>query len=268
VYVNAGQTLWSVARRHQVTVDELAKANGLTTASSLRPGMRLVLPGHKASPGGKSSKTAKAGPESSGGPAIGPVGKPGRVKLYRVATGQSLSVTLTDKRGRVRPEARRQLARFLSPRNSKKTRLPEPRLVALLARVSDHFGGRQIHVVSGYRLSGGNTKDSSRHVAGAAIDFRIEGVNNRTLRDYLRHFENVGVGYYPNSSFVHFDVRPRNAYWVDLSRPGQSAAYVPREEREGFDGRTTGLSELAKKLEATLDELDHGEPSQVQSDDE
>jgi hypothetical protein len=105
-------------------------------------------------------------------------------------------------------------------------------------------------------------------VAGAAIDMRIEGVSNRVLRDYLRHFDDVGVGYYPNSQFVHFDVRDTNAYWVDLSSPGQRAAYVPREEREGFDGRTTGLEELGKSLEATIEDLDHEEPEGPDSNDE
>ena len=65
------------------------------------------------------------------------------------------------------------------------------------------------------------------------------------------------------------DVRPKNAYWVDLSSPGQKSAYVPRAEREGFDGKTTGLAELGKSLEATIEDIDpHGEPDEVQADDE
>jgi uncharacterized protein YcbK (DUF882 family) len=260
VYVNAGQTLWSVARRHECTVEALANANGLTPSSSLRPGMRLVLPGHKPSAGAVTRESNER--------SWGPPKKRGYAQLFRIATGQNLSLALTDRQGRVRAETSRQLARFLRPRTSTKTKKPNPRLVGLLAQISDHFGGRKIHVISGYRIAGGNTHHESRHVAAAAIDFRIEGVPNRVLRDYLRHFNDVGVGYYPNSSFVHFDVRPSNAYWVDLSSPGQRAAYVPRTEREGFDGRTTGLAELGKTLEATLDELDHEEPDEAQSDDE
>jgi uncharacterized protein YcbK (DUF882 family) len=266
VYVNAGQTLWSVARRHECTVEALADANGLSPSASLRPGMRLLLPGHKPSPGGTHEATAPRGASQRNTWGIPKRG--GRVELFRVATGQNLSLSLVDKRGRVRPESTRQLARFLRPRNSTKTKKPNGRLLALLAQVSDHFGGRKIHIISGYRMAGGNTHHESRHVAAAAIDFRVEGVPNRTLRDYLRHFNDVGVGYYPNSTFIHFDVRPSNAYWVDLSSPGQRSAYVPREEREGFDGKTTGLAELGKSLEVTLDELDHGEPEAAQADDE
>jgi hypothetical protein len=62
---------------------------------------------------------------------------------------------------------------------------------------------------------------------GLACDFRINGVRNNELRDYLRRdFEKVGVGYYPNSSFVHLDVRKdRSAFWIDYSGPGERAIY-------------------------------------------
>ncbi len=265
VYVNAGQTLWSVARRHECTVEALASANGLSAGASLRPGMRLVLPGYKPTPGGGKKDSGR----DVGGRSWGSPKRSGFVQLFRIATAQDLGVSITDRRGRVRKEATKQLAKFLRPRNSTKTKMPDGRLLKLLAQISDHFGGRKIHVVSGYRMVGGNTHHESRHVAAAAIDFRIEGVPNRVLRDYLRHFNDVGVGYYPNSTFVHFDVRPKNAYWVDLSSPGQKSAYVPRDEREGFEGRTAGLAELGKSLEKTFEDFDpHGEPDQKQSDDE
>ena len=54
---------------------------------------------------------------------------------------------------------------------------------------------------------------------GLACDFRVVGVGNTQLRDYLRQtFKKVGVGYYPNSSFVHLDVRKdQSAFWIDYS---------------------------------------------------
>jgi hypothetical protein len=47
------------------------------------------------------------------------------------------------------------------------------------------------------------------------------------VRDYLRTFKNVGVGYYPNSSFVHFDVRGHNSHWTDYAGPGQPPRLTP-----------------------------------------
>jgi hypothetical protein len=46
-------------------------------------------------------------------------------------------------------------------------------------------------------------------------------VPNAALRDYLRTLPNVGVGYYPNSTHVHLDVREASAYWVDEAGPGE-----------------------------------------------
>jgi hypothetical protein len=51
------------------------------------------------------------------------------------------------------------------------------------------------------------------------------GVPNSALRDYLRTLRDVGVGYYPNSTFVHLDVRERSASWVDYAGPGESPRY-------------------------------------------
>jgi len=42
--VQAGDTLWSVARTFGVTVDEIAKANNLQDTTSLRAGQQLLIP--------------------------------------------------------------------------------------------------------------------------------------------------------------------------------------------------------------------------------
>jgi hypothetical protein len=55
---------------------------------------------------------------------------------------------------------------------------------------------------------------------------------------FCRGLRDTGCGYYPNSSFVHFDVRPGgtgHVYWIDASGPGEAARYVsswppPRDE--------------------------------------
>jgi uncharacterized protein YcbK (DUF882 family)/LysM repeat protein len=281
VYINEGQTLWSVARRHKCSVDALAEANGLTTSAALRPGMRLRLPGMTMtaapSTAGKSGahgappavSNAGVGNSYRGSKDWGKPARPGRVELYRIATQQKLLISLVDTRGRVRAGAAGQLKSFLKPRNSNKMKAPQKRLIALLAQVSDHFGGKRIQVVSGYRLAGGYTSHESRHVAGAAIDIHVDGVPNRQLCDYLRHFDDVGVGFYPNSTFIHFDVRDRNAYWIDVSGPGQKPNYLTREMRDTYTGnRSEGLVELGAAIGAALEAAPHGEPEARDSDDE
>ena len=82
-----------------------------------------------------------------------------------------------------------------------------------------------IHIVSGYRpLSKG-----ARHRSGRAIDLRVLGVANEDLFAFCRKLPDAGCGYYPNSTFVHVDVRSLgagHALWVDVSGPGERAHYV------------------------------------------
>ncbi|QQR89188.1 MAG: LysM peptidoglycan-binding domain-containing protein [Myxococcales bacterium] len=216
IYVQPGQSLSVIAKNHDVSVEKLAKANRIKANSTIKVGQRLVLPGHKAI----ARAVSKWGlPKNAG-----------RITLYRVATKKRLRLRPLNQGGSVRPVARRLLANLLQERGSKKKHLPHPRLVRLLTQVSDHFGGRTIIVVSGYRRPGGYTSDESRHTKGRAIDFKVQGVSNQAVRDYLRSLSSVGVGYYPRSSFVHLDVRKKNAYWVDWSGPGQA----PKIQRSGY----------------------------------
>lgn len=175
----------------------------------------------------KAPATEKA--ERTGRSSKWPWGKPkqpGVVELFRIWSKESVRLRLVDTRGRPRQDARRALREFLRPRDSKRRKMPNARLLSLLARVSDHFGGRPLHIVSGYRIAKGLTRKTSRHVAGEAIDFRIPGVPLTVLRDYCQQFPEVGVGYYPTTEFVHLDVRKQPARWTDWSLPGQPPVLV------------------------------------------
>ena len=43
----------------------------------------------------------------------------------------------------------------------------------------------------------------------------------KRLVAYLRELGFVGVGFYPESSFVHLDVRDASYFWIDDSAPGE-----------------------------------------------
>lgn len=221
-YVRAGQTLSEIARAAGCSIADLVRLNRLRDGQSLRVGQRIVLPGHIAHEDAERAATRWGRPRT-----------PGVATIYRTATRVRTRVRLVDSRGRATRAAARRLEDIMRPRGSSGgARHPRPpaRLIEHLARISDHFGGRTIHVVSGYRSAGGYTRETSQHVAGHALDIRVEGVPNTVLRDHLRTFVGVGVGFYPRSSFVHFDVRDRDAYWVDWSRPGEAPRYQRRGE--------------------------------------
>jgi len=218
VYVAPGQTLAGLAKRLGTTPEVLARTNHIKPTANLKVGQRLVLPGAS----GQSASEA-ASPAS-----LKPVGRAfakGPVLFYRPTTRERVRVTLVDPRKNPRMAARKALAKLLRPRDSRKTKLPHPRLIRILSQVTAHFGNRPIYVISGYREARGNTHRTSKHTMGRAIDFRIPGVSNAKLRDYCRRFPDAGVGYYPHSTFVHLDVRSARAYWVDLSGPGEAPRY-------------------------------------------
>jgi uncharacterized protein YcbK (DUF882 family) len=104
------------------------------------------------------------------------------------------------------------------------------RLVELLYTTAKHFRSDKLLVVAGYRapqIAKAKGNPRSPHKRGVACDFQLPGVENQQIGDYLRGtFPRIGVGYYPNSGFVHLDVgRKKEASWVDYSHPGERASY-------------------------------------------
>jgi|GEM_PF-4588811 uncharacterized protein YcbK (DUF882 family) len=149
------------------------------------------------------------------------------MRLVNVNSGEKLSLRIYDKRGYTRPKALKKLYRFLRCRRTGRRRLINWKLIQRLYSISRRYRGRTIQVFSGYRHRRVARSKGSRHIRGKAIDFRIDGVSKVALRDYLRgRYKTAGVGYYPNSHFIHFDVRKKSAFWVDLSGPGQRPKYV------------------------------------------
>jgi uncharacterized protein YcbK (DUF882 family) len=58
------------------------------------------------------------------------------------------------------------------------------------------------------RNAGHEVAKHSQHILGEAIDIRIPGVSTARLRDAALGLHRGGVGYYPQSQFVHVDLGP------------------------------------------------------------
>jgi uncharacterized protein DUF882 len=98
----------------------------------------------------------------------------------------------------------------------------DTRLIGVLTRVAGKFSARRIDVVSGYRSpkynlmlrkKGRQVARDSQHTHGNAVDFRIRGVTTRQVLHYVRSLRVGGVGFYPNSQFVHSDTG-KVRYWT------------------------------------------------------
>jgi hypothetical protein len=114
-----------------------------------------------------------------------------------------------------------------------RVRLVNPRLVWLLQRIAEAFPRKAIYVYSGYRPRKAGSKHDgghhSQHADGRAMDIGVFNVPNVALFKLCRTLDDVGCGYYPNSKFVHVDVRrpgTGHAFWIDASAPGEPSRYV------------------------------------------
>ena len=202
IYVRPGDTLSHIAARHRVSVEDLRRSNRLRRGRGLRAGQRLVLPGYA--------------PEEQADRDWGEPDEPGVVTIVR--RGERTRLRLVDEEGRVLREALSELGELMRRHDDDPVQVPNPRLALFLAKLSDHFGGRPISVVSGWR-------ESSRHTTGRATDIRVRGVPNRAVWEVCRRYGHAGCGFYPRSTFVHVDARLRRTQWVDWSRPGQRPRY-------------------------------------------
>jgi hypothetical protein len=73
--------------------------------------------------------------------------------------------------------------------------------------------------------------------------------------------DDVGVGYYPNSSFLHLDVRACPMQWVDYAGPGEAPRRSPRKSprrvvaaRGRNAARIAELDAIAEKVAAAMSE--------------
>ncbi len=237
--VAKGQSLAPIAKRYGVSVEAICHANDIKAQTVIVPGQRLVIPARDDKTGEHARSLRKRGyfrekkprsqrskrrkkPEQSWKRYQKPPWRRGYVHV--VGWNESWKGYVIGPGNRVLPRARLEISRVLAA-TGKRPPIHQ-RLVRLIAKVSDTFGGRSIRVVSGYRER--SYVAASRHRVGRALDFSIPGVPNEAVRDYLRTLKNVGVGYYPNSSLVHLDVRDHSSYWVDYSGPGEPPRLRPR----------------------------------------
>jgi uncharacterized protein YcbK (DUF882 family) len=143
-----------------------------------------------------------------------------------VAGAESAKVSLARCDGAAAPAAVEQLSTLARAPGTSRL---DARLVERLELAVDHFrkgaDSARLVLVSGYRPRSAG----SYHSIGRALDFRIDGVANDALVAFCKTLPDTGCGFYPNSGFVHMDVRdPGTGHiaWTDVSRPGEPPRYV------------------------------------------
>lgn len=141
-----------------------------------------------------------------------------RLLLYHLHTNERIDVVYRQGDTYV-PDAVNRLDHFLRDHRTGDVITLDPRLFDLLSDLTAALGraGAEIDIVCGYRTPWSNeflrrttvgVAKHSQHTLGEAIDIRIPGVSTARLRDAALSLHRGGVGYYPESQFVHVDLGP------------------------------------------------------------
>jgi uncharacterized protein YcbK (DUF882 family) len=115
-----------------------------------------------------------------------------------------------------------EIDRLLRDHRSNAVHPIDRRLLDVLGALRDGLETREaFEIISGYRSPATNARlvattigvaSTSLHVAGMAVDLRVPGRPLTAVRDVAKALGAGGVGYYPDSNFVHVDVG-RVRYW-------------------------------------------------------
>jgi uncharacterized protein YcbK (DUF882 family) len=164
--------------------------------------------------------------------------------VYCANSGAETKIALYAPSGEVNPDAVETFSQTAADWNG--LAALKPRLVQLAFKAAYHFHATKLIVVSGYRRM--VRRKGGYHASGAALDFKLPGIDYRQLGAYLRSFPRAGVGIYtnPRTQFVHLDVRDHSYHWLDASPPGVAwhEALLPDKSQETRDASYTPESDL------------------------
>ncbi len=154
----------------------------------------------------------------------------GNVRIYSINYKDETEVNIYNPDGSFNVNALAEINHVFKCKRSGLEKDIDTRLVTILSHVYDHFGGKRIELLSGYRFQ---RRTTSNHFHGTAADIRVAGVDPRKLRTFLESLDagGMGVGWYPKVGFVHVDVRQPPSYrWIDYSRsnPDEKSKQPPR----------------------------------------
>lgn len=144
-----------------------------------------------------------------------------RLDFDSLHTGEKLSAVYWEN-GRYLSDGLREIDYVLRDFRTNEVRSIDPALLDLLhtLRLAMAYD-RPISVISGYRCPATNAMLAARsnqvaknsyHVRGMAIDIRLPGRQLPSVRDHAKALALGGVGYYPESEFVHVDTGPVRAW--------------------------------------------------------
>jgi uncharacterized protein YcbK (DUF882 family) len=150
-------------------------------------------------------------------PVVLPAVEVRRAFVHNLHTGETLNAVYWES-GRYVPGALAEAMRVMRDWRNGQEHAMDPRLFDLLHAIQSRLEVmRPMQLISGYRspatnrmlhAESGEVAAHSQHLIGKASDIRIEGVELANLHRAALSLKAGGVGFYPQSDFVHVDVGP------------------------------------------------------------
>jgi len=144
------------------------------------------------------------------------------LSFYNTHTGEHLDRIVFWADGRYIPEHLTEINHILRDFRTDEIKPIDAKLLDILYTVQRRLRVKEpLHIVSGYRSKATNADlrqassgvaKKSFHTKGKAIDFRIPGREVGDIRKVALRMQLGGVGYYPDSDFVHLDTGPFRAW--------------------------------------------------------
>jgi uncharacterized protein YcbK (DUF882 family) len=141
--------------------------------------------------------------------------------LYNLHTFETLSAVYW-RDGTYLPEGLARISYHLRDFRTGGIKPIDPTLLNILHQLTSIIEFRRpINVISGYRTPATNAMLAARsdkvapnsfHMRGQAIDIRLPGFATTGIRDVALSISRGGVGYYPESDFIHLDTGPIRAW--------------------------------------------------------
>jgi uncharacterized protein YcbK (DUF882 family) len=135
--------------------------------------------------------------------------------LYNIHTGEALKTVYWED-GVYITDSLKDIDYILRDHRTNDMKSMEPRLLDVIAHLHKRMESHKpFEVISGYRSprtnrmlyehSRGGVNPNSLHMYGRAIDIRLHDRSLKALRNTAIAMRQGGVGYYPESGFVHID---------------------------------------------------------------
>ena len=147
----------------------------------------------------------------------------GNLHLVFPGVKDEVEVNIYNADGSFNEEALKALSHVMRCKRTDTEKPMEPHLFEILSAIQDHFAGKRLEVISGFR---NQRKVTSMHFHATAADIRVDGIHEKKVREFASSLDSggMGVGIYPNAHFVHVDVRPWPSYrWTDYSHSGDGS---------------------------------------------